>query len=313
MTSHPLTHPDARPVPGSDTRADTRPSTRPSPRLARALAAGSSSVRLQAALAAGTHPEPGLVALLVERCAVEPDFFVRDMLTWALTRHPAATTVPLLLHEVRAGTRQARSQALHTLSKIGDARGWDAISTDVLHNPDEDVARTAWRTAVGLVPAGREAELAEALCAELGRGDGETQRSLSRAIAALGDACLAPLEERRHADDEAVRTHALATRHLLDDPDADFGVAVAEAQRVAALAAAPSVLADARAPTVPDDAPAPTVPDGAPGPDDAPGPADAPAPTVLADAPGPLAAGDAPGPVPGSPPPTPGRGERADR
>ncbi|MBB2922832.1 HEAT repeat domain-containing protein [Cellulomonas cellasea] len=226
----------------------TRPGVAAGSRLARALAAGSASVRLQAALAAGTHPDPALVPLLVERCAVEPDFFVRDMLTWALTRHPSPETVPLLLAAVRDGGRQARSQALHTLSKIGDARGWDAISADVLHHPDDDVARTSWRAAVVLVPPGREAELAEALCRELGRGDRETQRSLSRALAALGEAGRPALGARESAADEAVRTHAAATRHLLDDPDADVEAAVAEAQRVAALAAAPSV---------PDDAPAP--------------------------------------------------------
>lgn len=276
-------------TPHTHTHTHPPTSTDPGTRLSRALAAGSSSVRLQAALAAGTRPDPGLVGLLVERCAVEPDFFVRDMLTWALTRHAAAATVPLLLDEVRAGTRQARSQALHTLSKIGDARGWHALSADVLHDPDEDVARTAWRAAVSLVPAGREAELAETLCAELGRGDRETQRSLSRAIAALGDAGVPALEAREHADDEAVRTHALATRHLLDDPDADFEAAVAEARRVAALAAAPSV---------PDDTAAPSVPD-APGASD---PADAPPSAVLDARPHPSVAHDEPGP-----------GDRADR
>ncbi|WP_258726348.1 HEAT repeat domain-containing protein [Cellulomonas sp. NS3] len=280
-----LTHPstDQHVPTAPDARPGTGPHARPDTRLSRALAAGPASVRLQAALAAGTHPDPGLVALLVERCAVEPDFFVRDMLTWALTRHPAAVTVPLLLAEVRDGTRQARSQALHTLSKIGDARGWDAISAEVLHHPDEDVARTAWRAAVNLVPAGREAELAEALCTELGRGDREAQRSLSRAIAALGDAGLPSLQQRERADDEAVRTHALATRHLLDDPDADFGAAVAEAQRVAALAAAP---------TVPDEVPAPAVADDVRAPATA---ADVPRSTVLDAASGPSRADDVPG------------------
>lgn len=55
-------------------------------RLLEALAGGNSSTRLKAALAIGTRPQPGVVDVLVARCAVEPDFFVRDMLTWALTR-----------------------------------------------------------------------------------------------------------------------------------------------------------------------------------------------------------------------------------
>ena len=52
-------------------------------RLLDALGAANSSTRLQAALAVGTHSDPGLVDALVARCAIEPDFFVRDMLTWA--------------------------------------------------------------------------------------------------------------------------------------------------------------------------------------------------------------------------------------
>jgi HEAT repeat protein len=50
-------------------------------RVANALAAKDASVRFQAALAAGSNPDPGLLERLVERCAVEPDFFVRDMLS----------------------------------------------------------------------------------------------------------------------------------------------------------------------------------------------------------------------------------------
>lgn len=92
--------------------------------LLQGLADDHSSVRLRAALEVGTTPGPCFVDRLVERCAVEPEFFVRDMLTWALTRHPVSMTLPRLLREVRSEGVQARSQALHTLSKIGDRRAW---------------------------------------------------------------------------------------------------------------------------------------------------------------------------------------------
>lgn len=142
-------------------------------------------MRLRAALAVGTAPEVRFVEVLVERCAVEPEFFVRDMLTWALTRHPVSVTLPALLREVRSERAQARSQALHTLSKIGDRRAWSAITEAVLSDLDDDVARSAWRAAVVLVPAGEEAGLATALATQLGRGSRETQLSLSRALVAL--------------------------------------------------------------------------------------------------------------------------------
>ncbi len=114
-------------------------------RILRGLAHGDASVRLRAALAAGTTPDPQLIDKLVERCAVEPDFSVREMLTWALTRHPAALTVPGLVAELRSETAQARSQALHTLSKIGDRRAWPAITRALLTDTDDEVARSAWR------------------------------------------------------------------------------------------------------------------------------------------------------------------------
>ncbi|MEU1042090.1 HEAT repeat domain-containing protein [Streptomyces sp. NPDC005551] len=204
-------------------------------RALQGLEDGRSSVRLRAALAAGSAPDPRYVGKLVERCAVEPDFFVRDMLTWALTRHPASLTLPPLVREVRSESAQARSQALHTLSKIGDRRAWPAITRTLLCDPDDEVARSAWRTAVVLVPYGEEPALAALLATQLGRGVMETRRSLSRALVALGEAVGPALRTAATAPDPHVRAHALATQRLLADPDADFGFAVEEAKRVVAL------------------------------------------------------------------------------
>lgn len=93
-------------------------------RALQGLADDRSSVRLRAALAVGTTPDPRFVDVLIERSAIEPEFFVRDMLTWALTRHPVSLTLPVLVREVRSERAQARSQALHTLSKLGDRQAW---------------------------------------------------------------------------------------------------------------------------------------------------------------------------------------------
>jgi len=211
--------------------------TGPADRLRAALEHESSSERLQSALAAGTRPDPRYVEVLVRRCEFEPDFFVREMLTWALMRHPSTQTVPRLVYEVGADHPQARSQALHTLSKIGDPRGWAAISRELLRDPDDDVARSAWRTAAGLVPAGEEAGLAEELGGQLGRGSVETQRSLGRAIAMLGDVALPMLYARAAHAEARVRIHAAASEALLRDPDANFDGLLADAQRADADAA----------------------------------------------------------------------------
>ncbi|MGW6061642.1 HEAT repeat domain-containing protein [Streptomyces sp. NPDC055189] len=201
----------------------------------RALEDESASVRLRAALAVGTTPDPRYVDKLIERCAVEPEFFVRDMLTWAFTRHPVSVTLPGLLRELRSERAQARSQALHTLSKIGDRRAWPAITRALLADTDDEVARSAWRAAVLLVPEGEESALATTLATQLGRGERETQLSLSRALIALGEVIVPALHTATTNPDPRVHAHALATQRLLRDPETGFEFAIEEAKRVVAL------------------------------------------------------------------------------
>ncbi|MGW0450326.1 HEAT repeat domain-containing protein [Streptosporangium sandarakinum] len=204
-------------------------------RALRGLEDGDSSVRLRAALAVGTAPDPRFVDGLVERCAIEPEFHVRDTLTWALTRHPASMTVPRLIGELRSERAQARSQALHTLSKIGDRRAWPAITRALLTDADDEVARSAWRAAVVLVPEGEETGLAAVLVTQFGRGGRETRLSLSRALVALGEVIMPALRAAMTDPDPRVRAHAIATERLSRDPDAGFEFAVEEAKRVVAL------------------------------------------------------------------------------
>lgn len=218
-------------------------------RLESALSAGNASARLRAALQAGTAPEPGDAEVLVRRCGVEPDFFVRDMLTWSLTRHPAEAVLPLLLAELGSAVAQARSQALHTLSKIGDPQAWPALTAALLTDADDEVARAAWRTAVALAPAAERPQLAWVLAGQLGRGDQDVQRSLSRALVELGGAAEAAVRRAAETgavhgsagvvpqaqDRDRVRTHALATEALRRDPELDFAAAVEEAKRVSVM------------------------------------------------------------------------------
>ncbi|MGW0564814.1 HEAT repeat domain-containing protein [Streptomyces sp. NPDC003016] len=204
-------------------------------RALQGLENSSPSIRLQAALAVGTTPDPRFIDKLIERCAIEPEFYVREMLTWALTRHSASMTVPELLDEVRSVRAQARSQALHTLSKIGDRQAWPAITRALLADADDEVARSAWRAAVVLVPEGEESELAAVLSTQLGRGGRETQLSLSRALIALGEVILPTLRAAVTDLDPRVRQHAIVTERLLRDPDAGFDFAIEEAKRIVAL------------------------------------------------------------------------------
>jgi len=207
--------------------------------LREALAHRDSSARLNAAMSAGIRPDPQYVDPLIDRCAVEPDFFVRDMLTWALTRHPSDLTVPRLVAEVAVGKGQGTSQALHSLSKIGDRSAWPSITRELLVSDEDEVARTAWRAAVHLVPDDEKSALAEMLCTQLGRGGRELQLSLSRALVELGGVAAPVLEIARDDKRPAVREHAIATELLLEDPDLGFESAVFEAKRMVALEASP--------------------------------------------------------------------------
>ncbi|WP_330467474.1 HEAT repeat domain-containing protein [Micromonospora zamorensis] len=206
-------------------------------RALQALENADPSVRLRAALAVGTAPDPLFVDTLVERCAIEPEFSVREMLTWALIRHPTALTVPKLTDQLRSERAQARSQALHTLSKIGDRRAWPALTRALLTDPDDEVARSAWRAAVVLVPPGDEPELAGVLATQLGRGTRDTRLSLSRALVALGAVTMPILRAAMTDPDPHVRAHAIATERLTRDPDAGVEFAIEEAKRVVALGA----------------------------------------------------------------------------
>ncbi|WP_405059412.1 HEAT repeat domain-containing protein [Kribbella sp. NBC_01505] len=194
------------------------------------LGAGDSSARLRSAMTVGD--QPGLVEALLERCAVEPDFFVRDMLTWALIQQPAEVTVPKVLAELQSDRVQARSQALHTLSKIGSPATWSAITPELLRDPDDEVARTAWRAAAVLAPQDKREWLAGELVTQFGRGDRMVQLSLSRALVALGELIGPVLEPALASKDAGVRAHARATDLLLRDPDAAFAADVDAARRI---------------------------------------------------------------------------------
>ncbi len=194
-------------------------STTAADRLASVLTVGAPSARLRAAMAAGTRPDPAYVEILVARCAVEPDFGVREILTWALMRHDPDVTVDRLIRELRSDNPQARSQALHTLSKIGDDRAWPAITPDLLRDPDERVSRAAWRTAAGLAPPPARPALALELSRHFGRGDRDVQLSLCRALAMLGEAARPVVRQARVDPRPEVRVHAIATERLMDDPE----------------------------------------------------------------------------------------------
>lgn len=212
----------------------SRPSGPDRQRWRALLSDADASVRLKAALQAGAAVDEALLPLLLNRCRVEPDFFVRDTLTWAIIQLPASLTVPQLRDELDSPEAQARSQALHTLSKIGDPRAWEWVYPDLLSAPEEDVARAAWRVATATVPAGREMELAAVLATQFGRGEVDMQQGLARAFSALAvrdESIITVVESATTAGRRAARAHARATVAVLRDPGINFRSALEDALR----------------------------------------------------------------------------------
>lgn len=169
------------------------------------------SVRLKAALAAGTFPKPEYIEVLVSQCAIESDFFVRDTLTWALMRNDVLKVIERLKPELVSENSQAKSQALHTLSKIGDKQFYSLITREHFFDSNDKVAATAWRAASVLAPDEEKEALTKILLSQLGRGDADLQFDLTRFLCALGDCILEPLREVIKNSHESVALHARFT------------------------------------------------------------------------------------------------------
>jgi HEAT repeat protein len=175
------------------------------------LASPDKSIRLQAALAAGTYPEAEFIPVLVAQCRYEPDFFVRDTLSWALMRNEITKVVDCLKTELNSEIVQAKCQALHTLSKIGEKKFYPLITQEHLLDLNDEVALTAWRAASVLAPEDEKSNLTSVLVTQLGRGNSDVQFDLTRFLCALGDVIVDPLKQASEAGKEEVRLHAAFT------------------------------------------------------------------------------------------------------
>ena len=176
--------------------------------LKSALQSSDQSVRLKAALTAGTYPEPEYIDVLVSQCAHEPDFFVRDTLSWALLRNDIPLVIERLKPELLSENPQAKSQALHTLTKIGEKQYYSLVTLDHLLDSNDRVASTAWRTASVLASESEMPALAKVLISQLGRGDSDLQFDLTRFLCALGDSIIEPLKAATDSPKEEIRMHA---------------------------------------------------------------------------------------------------------
>lgn len=192
---------------------------------------------------AGTHPTPELIETLVVQCETESDFFVRDMLTWALIRNDHKKVIARITAELDSRIPQARSQALHTLTKIGDQSTYPLVSKNLMFDSDDIVAMTAWRAASLLVPENQIKELIPALLSQLGRGSYDVQIALSKCLCNLGEAILEPLREAGKPENEVIQEHVSFTLKLYKNPEFARKLGLDFAERVKTLKGAPVDLA----------------------------------------------------------------------
>jgi HEAT repeat protein len=209
--------------------------------LEAALQSTDQSLRLRAAMMAGTYPSTEFIEVLVVQCAIESEFLVRDMLTWALIRNDPKLVVERLKPELNSEVAQARSQALHTLTKIGDTTTYPLVSGNLLFDADDRVAMTAWRAASLLVPERSIPALIPALLTQLGRGEFEIQFALSRALCSLGEEVLEPLAQRSKSATPEVAEHLAFTLRLLKNPYSESRLARDFAEKLKILKGAPAI------------------------------------------------------------------------
>lgn len=172
------------------------------------------SVRQRAALHLGTYADDSIAHELVDLLTCEPDFYVRETLTWAVVTR-SSVTFPLLIEALQTGG-PARVQVLHALSKIRDP----AAVADILplaSDPDDAVAAKAWWA---LGRTGTPGAIS-ALLDHLGDEDDFRRRELTRALEQAGEDAVEGVAQRlRHDPDGSVRRHAAEVLVGLGDPAA---------------------------------------------------------------------------------------------
>ncbi|MFB9991393.1 HEAT repeat domain-containing protein [Deinococcus oregonensis] len=172
------------------------------------------NVRIQAALDLGAAQHRAALPNLIERLGREPDFFVRENLTWAIVRMGTDAVTPLL-GLLEHSDAAVRLQAVHALSKMADPESAAALGQAV-RNPEHEVARKAI-FALGQL---NHSEALNTLVAEVGHPDAERRTTLSTALVKFGQAALPPLQELLQHPEAQQRAHAADILGLIGEPAA---------------------------------------------------------------------------------------------
>ncbi|WP_445337256.1 HEAT repeat domain-containing protein [Clavibacter sp. CFBP 8614] len=197
----------------------TEPTTAPAALVA-ALADPDRDVRQEAALALGERADEATLGAVLERLWAEPDFFVRETLTWAVAR-VGAPAIPGVRQALGADRSSGvRTQALHVLSKIAHPSTVDDL-VPLIDDADEAVAAKA-RWALARIGDARAVPL---VAAHLGAADAEARNALTDVLAAFGSAAVPTLVVALGDARSVVRAQAAEALGRIGSPDADPAVA----------------------------------------------------------------------------------------
>ncbi len=157
---------------------------------------------------------PAKLALLIDALQTEPDPFIREDLTYALTRigHASVPALIALLHDERA---EVRDQAAHVLGKIGHADAVDPLIAALDDAAPAVIAKAAFALhqigAVGAIPA---------LVARLDHADQAVQTMLIDVLTHFGSAAVPALAQAAAHDHWEVRERAIEILGNIGDPAA---------------------------------------------------------------------------------------------
>ncbi|HEU4674453.1 MAG TPA: HEAT repeat domain-containing protein [Motilibacteraceae bacterium] len=172
------------------------------------------NVRLDAAVAIGTAGDADRLDDLVSALASERDFFVREMLVWALVRiGPAA--VPSLADLLGTGPVEAALAAVQVMGKLGDPAAVPAL-LDALPAADPGLRD---RIVFSLGQIGDPATV-PVLVALIGRTSEESTTTLVSAIESFGEDAFDELVARRSDPDAEVRAQVVDLLGFIGSPRA---------------------------------------------------------------------------------------------
>ncbi len=173
------------------------------------------------------HPEPHVrfraalettdgvpLAELVQQLVADPVSGVREALTWAIARH-GSEALPHLLPLLRHADPAVRTQAAHTLSKVGDRAAAEAV-VPLLQDGDAVVATKAAQVLGRL--GGPDA--VQALVERVGSGPREFDDAVMTALEDIGSEAVEALLERLTATSSRTRSGAAEALGLIGDPAA---------------------------------------------------------------------------------------------